>query len=428
MALPPEAKELNKEIGKTPFLALLSKTGKGMYFPRNGFVQQSLDAAGKSINATAGVANEDDGSVMHLALMGEKVSFPPEKAFSYSPSSGNAELRGLWKKSMLRKSPSIRQDISNPIVTCGITHAIHVAAFLFAEKGVDVVIPDLYWENYALLFGNVFGAKLKTFPMFLNGRFNISGMEEAIKSSKRPIVLLNFPNNPTGYTPLEEEADAIAKAIGRCARHRPLVAICDDAYFGLVYLSGVFRESIFSRLIKEENVLAIKCDGATKECFAWGLRVGFITFGAKGGPPALYSALEKKAIGAIRASVSSAPTLSQSLVTSCLADPAQEWQKAGKFGILKARFQEVNAILSEDRFREWLEPLPFNSGYFMCMEPKHGIDAEKLRKLLLGKYGTGVIAIGGKIRIAYSALPKTGIRKAFENIVSACKELKNRRV
>ncbi len=40
------------------------------------------------------------------------------------------------------------------------------------------------------------------------------------------------------------------------------------------------RESIFGKLARaSNNLLAIKVDGATKEEFVWGLRVGFITFG-----------------------------------------------------------------------------------------------------------------------------------------------------
>ena len=48
--------------------------------------------------------------------------------------------------------------------------------------------------------------------------------------------------------------------------------------FGLVYENGIFKESLFSKLADlHENVLAVKVDGATKEDYAWGFRVGFIT-------------------------------------------------------------------------------------------------------------------------------------------------------
>jgi hypothetical protein len=78
--------------------------------------------------------------------------------------------------------------------------------------------------------------------------------------------------------------------------------------------------------------------------------------------------------------------------------------------------------LKEGKYTKWLEPLPFNSGYFMCMSVK-GIDAEKLRQKLLGKYGVGIIAIAGKARIAYAAIPKNRLRPLFDSMVQACEEL-----
>ena len=422
MALSPEARHLNKEMKSGPFFNMLSKKGKAIYFPKKGFVQQSLDAKNSRINATAGIANEEDGGVMHLGLMGKELNIAPARAFSYSPSSGNPELRQLWKDAILKKSPSIRSDISMPIVTCGITHAIFIAAYLFAEKGVDVIMPDLYWENYNLIFENGFGARLKTFPMFSGNSFNVEGLDAAIKESKRPLVLLNFPNNPTGYTPTNSEAEAIASVIGENAKAKPFAVVCDDAYFGLVYKEGVFKESLFAKLMEKENVLAVKCDGATKENYAWGFRVGFITFGARGATKEIYSALENKTIGAIRGSVSSAPTPSQSIILDSLKDPSLMGQKQEKLQTLKARFDEVESILKEEKYRKWFEPLPFNSGYFMCLTPK-GIDAERLRKKLLVEYGVGVIAIAGKVRVAYSAIPKQRLRELFDSMADACEKL-----
>jgi aspartate/methionine/tyrosine aminotransferase len=244
-------------------------------------------------------------------------------------------------------------------------------------------------------------------------------LDNAIKESQRPIVLLNFPNNPTGYTLTVEESAKVADVIGENAKTKPLAVICDDAYFGLVYKEGIDKESIFSKIIEKENVLAIKCDGATKENFAWGLRIGFITFGARNGTKELYEALEKKTIGAIRGSVSSSCTLSQSLVADCLKDSGYQAQKQEKYEMLKQRFEEMEKIIKEEKYRKYLEPLPFNSGYFMCMDLK-GIDAEKLRKRLLQRYDTGIIAIEGRIRIAYSAIPKARVRELFDNIFMAC--------
>ena len=52
------------------------------------------------------------------------------------------------------------------------------------------------------------GRKLKFFNLFKNGLFDIESFKEAINESfmGKKIVLLNFPNNPSGYTPTIEAA------------------------------------------------------------------------------------------------------------------------------------------------------------------------------------------------------------------------------
>jgi len=86
----------------------------------------------------------------------------------------------------------------------------------------------------------------------------------------KAIVLLNFPNNPSGYTPTVAEGDALVAAIKEVAEAGcNVVAIADDAYFGLFYEDSL-KESLFGKLANiHPRVLAIKLDGATKEEFVW---------------------------------------------------------------------------------------------------------------------------------------------------------------
>ena len=84
-----------------------------------------------------------------------------------------------------------------------------------------------------------------------------------------------------------------------------------------------------------ENVLAIKIDGPTKEDYVWGFRVGFITYGIKGGDAELYGALESKTAGAIRGNISNAANISQSLLMEAYSSPDYDAQKAAKYKIMK---------------------------------------------------------------------------------------------
>jgi aspartate/methionine/tyrosine aminotransferase len=286
-------------------------------------------------------------------------------------------------------------------------------------------MPDIYWENYNLIFKNGYGAEFDSFPFFSGNGFNLKGFEETIsKSNGKKIVFFNFPNNPVGYTVSESEAGKITDIIkNRAEKGDKIVVIVDDAYFGLVYEDGIYKESLFSNLADlHENVLAVKVDGPTKESYVWGLRVGFITYGIKNGNQKIYSALEAKSGGIVRGSVSMCSNLSQSLIVDAIKSSDYDEDKREKYDILKKRYEIVKEIFgSHKEYSEYFEPLPFNSGYFMCVKLKN-LDAEKVRKILLDNYSTGVIAIENLLRVTFSAIPSDKISKIFDNIYNACKE------
>ena len=242
----------------------------------------------------------------------------------------------------------------------------------------------------------------------------------------KKFLILNFPNNPSGYTPTVQEMEAIVEVIKESAEAgNHLVVVTDDAYFGLVFEKGIAQESVFAALANlHENVLAVKVDGATKEDYVWGFRVGFITYGVKGGTPELYDALEQKTAGAIRGNISNASNLSQSLLLQAFDSEEYAEQKAQKEAIMQSRYDAVCEALKEVKYQACFSALPFNSGYFMCVQLAEGIDGEELRALLNSKYSIGVINLNNVIRLAYSAVAASDIRTLFEGLYQACLELK----
>jgi len=421
-----QATTLNEVIQKSnpSIFELLSDRGKNIFFPKLGILAQSAQAKGKDINATIGEAIEDDGHSMHLEGFDQLINLPDSAVFPYAPSFGKPDLRNTWKKFIYKKNPSLGEaTISLPIATNGITHGISMSAYLFVNEGDTVIIPDLYWENYALIFENSYLGKIENFPLFHNGGFNHAALEHKMEQSTgKVILLLNFPNNPTGYTPLVSEMDQIVDLI-KCQadKGKKVVVMIDDAYFGLVYEKNVYTESIFTRLATlSENVLAVKLDGATKEDYVWGFRVGFITYGVKNGTAAVYEALENKTAGAVRGNISNISHLSQSLLQKVYASGNYDKNKEEKFNILYSRYRKIKQVLANPKYNRYFSALPFNSGYFMCIELKDGLVAEEVRKILLEKYSTGVIVFGNLIRIAFSAVPEEKIGQLIENIHLAC--------
>ncbi|MCZ6464602.1 MAG: aminotransferase class I/II-fold pyridoxal phosphate-dependent enzyme [Proteobacteria bacterium] len=434
----PLAQALNEEIERAApeVHSMLSPYGRRLYFPR-GILSQSAEAVEKGyrVNATIGIATEGGGP-MHLpSIRRHLVDLDPGDVFSYAPPAGRPGLRELWREKLREENPSLQGvQIGLPVVTSAITHGLTLAGELFVDEGDALLLPDKFWGNYRLLYEVRFGAELVTFPFFAGDAFNSAGLAETLRREgekrEKLVVLLNFPNNPTGYVPTPDAGDAIAASlVEQAERGTRLVVLCDDAYFGLFYHLGrpSMTESLFGLLAnRHPNLLAVKLDGATKEMFAWGLRCGFLTVGPGRADTAdaLCAALDAKLRGAIRAGISNVSQLSQSLVEQALSSSSLSAERKQKREVLQARAEKVYEVANAPRFAESWDVYPFNSGYFMCVR-LDGVDAEHLRLHLLDQYGVGLIATSATdLRIAFSCLELEEVEPLFETLHKAIQELR----
>lgn len=406
----------------------LSNRGRAICFPYHGVLGQAAEARGKRFDATIGIALDDDRTPMRLVPDDCQLSLDPKEIYPYAPGFGVQTLREAWMKFLKQKNPSLCTCTSIPVVTSGLTHALCVAGYLFLNPGDAILMADHYWDNYEMIFERMYGASLACFHTLDGVHFNIDALQKALQDSKseRIILLLNFPNNPTGYTVTQTEADMIVAILSQAAAKKNVVVLVDDAYIGLVYEDGILQESLFGRLADlHEHLLAVKIDGATKEDFVWGHRVGFITFARRGMTEEEGKTLADKAGGVIRATISNAPHISQSWLVHLYNSRSYEVQKKEKFAILKGRYHKVREVLRDEKYAAVFHALPCNSGYFMCLELQEGLRAETVRRELLQKFNTGVIAVGERLlRVAFSAIPESDIPKLFENIYEACTSLR----
>jgi len=430
----PLAEELNRTIEtlNPHILEMLSALGKKLYFPK-GILAQSAEAkkSAHKFNATIGTALEGGGPMYLPCIAAHFSGLTPAEIFPYS-TFGKPELRKKWREKMVAENPLLaKRDFGVPIVTSGITHGLSLVGDLFLDERDAIIIPDKMWGNYKLTYAVRHGATIRTFPFYDGEGFNVKGFGEFIteeaKQREKLVILLNFPSNPTGYMPTAEEAEGIAEAILTAADAGcNIVAVSDDAYFGLVYEEGRLEESPFGYFANlHKRVLAIKLDGATKEEFVWGFRTGFLTYGPGDAEndPALFEALEKKTLGAIRSGISNSPHPSQSIVYKALESPSFPEEKRQKFEALKARCLKIKEVLKNPKYAEAFSVYPFNSGYFMCIRLKT-VEAESLRKHLLSEYGLGVISMGKEdVRIAFSCLEVDQIEEVFDTIYQGIKDL-----
>ena len=414
-------------------LDLLSGRGRRFFFPTKGILAQGAEARQKAgtANATIGIAVEN-GVPMHLECVHRYFAgLGPGEVYDYAPSYGRADLRQAWAEKQRQETPSLGgHPVSNPVVTNALTHGLSVVGELFLDPGDEVLSSDLHWENYDLAWGTRLGARLAFYPFFdadLRG-FNLPAFTAALnqRAGRKLVVSLNFPNNPSGYTPTRAEALGIVQALtGAAEAGTRLVVVCDDAYYGMFFDPACERESLFGRLARAHaNLLAIKVDGATKEEFVWGLRVGFITYGVANGTPGAYKALEDKTAGVIRSMVSSITNPGQSIVLKALQDPEFRRQQAEKVAILRVRAEATRRECHKPEYAPLWDVYPYNSGYFMCLRLK-GADAEQVRTRLLDQHGVGTIALGqANLRVAFSCLTEDQVPTVFSAIATAVRSLR----
>ncbi|MES0445354.1 MAG: aminotransferase class I/II-fold pyridoxal phosphate-dependent enzyme [Desulfobacterales bacterium] len=433
----PIAQSLNQiiEKGNPHLMEMLSHMGKNLFFPK-GILSQSAEAKEKAhkLNATIGIATEH-GETMHFSSVMDSIcNIPPEAALTYAPSFGIPALRKTWRDSLFAKNPSLAGNtISLPVVTCGVTHAISMFADIWLNPDDVVILPDMMWGNYNMILNVRKGAKISSYPLFSeSGGFNLSAFEKKVRAEAKEhdkiAVLLNFPQNPTGYSLTTEEGSRIVEILAKMAGEGTnIMAVTDDSYFGLFYEDKTLKESLFANLCsRHPRLLAVKLDGATKEHFVWGLRVGFITYGCEteGDPSAVYDALERKTAGSVRGSISNASHLGQTVILRSMLGDNFTKEKEEKFKILKSRSKRVKEVLLDPRYKEAWDVYPFNSGYFMCIKLK-SVDAEALRLHLLDKYGVGLISMGKTdLRIAFSCLEENEIPELFDIILKGVEDLK----
>ena len=448
----PLAEELNRTLTGTCAARLLSASGTRMYFPK-GILSQSAEASEKAkvFNATIGMSYVKGQPMILDAIRAHLPGLSPVEAVAYAPTAGVPALRKRWKEELLRKNPSLKGvPVSLPVVVPGLTAGVSFLADLFVDPGDAVVLPDLFWPNYRLILEERKGARLATYPMFTRNSesrgsesrssesrssesrgsgFNVEGFKAALETEGRVrgkvVTILNFPNNPTGYSPTLAEAEAIVAALEQVAAGgTDILVVSNDAYFGLQYEEGTLRESLFARLAgRNPRILAAKVDGQTKEDYVWGFRSGFLTFGCPGFQEEQYEALVKKVMGVVRSCVSNSAAPTQYILHKALETPGYEEQKARYRKILEERYRKVKDFLARHPAPACLRPLPFNSGYFMSFECD-GLSAETLRKKLLDEKGIGVIALQEKwLRVAFSSVEAEDVEPLYTEIFAAAKAL-----
>lgn len=155
-------------------------------------------------------------------------------------------------------------------VTQSGTQALALAGQLLVTPGDRVVVVEPSWPNIAGAFKQA-GARVEAVALApRNGRWQLDC--EALVSTLTPgtrAVVLNSPNNPTGWTMPGEEQEALLE---HCRRHRIWI-VTDDVYARL-YRHGPVAPSLLPIAEPEDLVLSVN---SFSKCWSMtGWRLGWI--------------------------------------------------------------------------------------------------------------------------------------------------------
>ena len=135
----------------------------------------------------------------------------------------------------------------------------------------DLVIPTPSWVSYAPQ-ATIIGRQIQWLPTLSGDGWRIKPEEIENLCRQDPdrprIIILNYPNNPTGYTYSTEEL----KAIGQVARKYRLILLSDEIY-GELHHRG--QHLSIARYYPEGTIIS---SGLSKWCGAGGWRLGTFTF------------------------------------------------------------------------------------------------------------------------------------------------------
>ncbi len=444
-------------IEKTPLYGAFSEIGKRIFLPDGIFYWSGRAKAEAEIIGTIGTAYgfEKDfingGRSDWLPCYIKEISdytknLNVKQIVPYASIGGVIETREIWKDWVLKKSlyndgnnklKRLKDYITKPIVTSGVTNGIFQCCTLFLNPEESIIIPNKRWGNYDNIISKFIGAKIKSFDFFKENKINLEGLKTSINEianvQEKIVLLLNFPNNPTGYVPTIEEATQIVELLKESQKslNKPIIVLVDDAYEPYIYRDNVLNRSIFYDLHQlNENVIPIKLDGITKELLIYGGRIGFITLGLK--PQwvknddeleQLKNEIQNKLEGFTRATISNCnhfyQTLTQKMFTENGMNQIIESRDKIK-KLLKERYEKINFEISQIKNQDFSVD-PNSGGFFLFVNLNPDkIKATKFADHLLKKYKVGIIPIEklddkiNGIRIAYCSIDLSEISELIK--------------
>ena len=357
-----------------------------------------------------GVGEPDFDTPWHIRDEGI-YSLEKGKTF-YTSNAGLKELKIEISKFLKRKYDLDYDYNAEMFVTVGGSEAIDMALRAMLDPGDEVIIPQPSYVSYVpctvLANGTPVPLELKAENEF---RLTADELRAAI-TPKSKILIMPFPNNPTGAIMERKDLEAIVDVI----IENDLFVLSDEIYSELTYLENEGHVSIASLPGMKERTILI--NGFSKSHAMTGWRLGYAC-----GPKAIISQMLKIHQFAIMC----APTTSQYAAVEALKNGDDDVE------MMREQYNQRRRYLLH-RFKEMgLECFePFGAFYvFPCIK-EFGMTSDEFATELLKSRKVAVVpgtAFGdsgeGFVRISY-AYSIDNLRVALDRIEGFITELREK--
>lgn len=358
-----------------------------------------------------GVGEPDFDTPWHIRDEGI-YSLEKGKTF-YTSNAGLKELKIEIAKFLNRKYDLDYDYNGEMFVTVGGSEAIDVALRAMLDPGDEVIIPQPSYVSYVpctvLANGTPVSLELKAENEF---RLTADELKAAI-TPKSKILIMPFPNNPTGAIMERKDLEAIAEVV----IENDLFVLSDEIYSELTYLENEGHVSIASLPEMKERTILI--NGFSKSHAMTGWRLGYAC-----GPREVI----KQMLKIHQFAIMCAPTTSQYAAVEALKNGDADVE------MMREQYNQRRRYLLH-RFKEMgLECFePFGAFYaFPCIK-EFGMTSDEFANQLLNSKKVAVVpgtAFGasgeGFVRISY-AYSIDNLRIALDRIEQFITELREKK-
>lgn len=335
-----------------------------------------------------------------------------EKGYTYYTSnSGTLQLRQEISKYLSRRFDMNYDPNSEIIVTVGGSEAIDLAIRAIVEAGDEVIIPEPCFVCYDPLVRMAGGAVV---PVATRAEDEFMLTAEQIRqrlTNRTKMVILPFPNNPTGAVMSREELEKIAKLLDGTN----IAVLSDEIYAELTYgKKHVSPASIDG--MRERTVIA---SGFSKAYSMTGWRLGYTVAPAE---------IAKQMLKIHQFAVMCASTTSQLAAISALQNGDDDIET------MKGEYDRRRRFIVKGLCEAGLPCLePQGAFYVFPYVGGYGMSSEEFCNRLLNEKGVAIVpgtAFGdcgeGYARISYAYSVKH-ISKALERIAEFTESLRSNR-